>query len=176
MSMRRSEAMASLITAKMEASGGHLPPEVLEKMSQMPSGGRIRPVPGDDDAWPVLLCERVFVLPGVPEAFATKLTAICAHFLQGREPVLSRRVLLAAAEETIVEQLNAVVAAHQAIAFGSYPVSKGDVRTIITLESEGGDEGAIEGALAALLAALPETAIASVDGAVSSDATLSLGP
>jgi hypothetical protein len=38
---------------------------------------------GDPNAWPILQCENVFVLPGVPQFFEEKLGVICDHFLEG---------------------------------------------------------------------------------------------
>ena len=35
-------------------------------MSELPAGALIRPTPDDPDAWPILQCKNVFVLPGVP--------------------------------------------------------------------------------------------------------------
>lgn len=37
----------------------------------------------DVNAWPILQCENVFVLPGVPQFFQEKLDVICDHFLEG---------------------------------------------------------------------------------------------
>ena len=37
----------------------------------------------DVNAWPILQCENVFVLPGVPQFFEEKLDVICDHFLEG---------------------------------------------------------------------------------------------
>lgn len=62
-------------------------------MSVLPQGAQLRVVPGEPDAWPILQCGQIFVLPGVPAFFASKLTTICAHFLVGRPPVLARRLL-----------------------------------------------------------------------------------
>ena len=48
--------------------------------------------------------------------------------------------------------------------FGSYPVRRGAVRTIITLEAAADGEAALEAGLAALLSALPDGAVAEVEG------------
>ena len=66
-------------------------------------------VPDEPQAWPILQCKNVFVLPGVPELFSSKLDSIATHFLEGGAPSLARRVLLAVAEDSIVHELNAVV-------------------------------------------------------------------
>jgi len=173
MSMGRNEQMASTIVSRYANSGRELAPEVLDKMANLPSGAVVRPVPGDDEQWPILQCANVFVLPGVPSHFSAKATTICAHFLLGATPVLARRVLLTSEEDSIVAELNRVVASHRSISFGSYPVRQGAVRTIITLEAEGGAEAAIDRALAELLSTLPEGAVAQDEDAVSNLASLS---
>ena len=168
MGMARSDAMAETITGKYAAMGKPLSAEVLEKMSTLPSGVRIRTVASDPNEWPILQCANVFVLPGVPTFFESKLAVICDDFLQARTPpVLSRCVRLAVAEESIVADLNAIVTAHSAVAFGSYPVSQGDVSTIITLEAPGNEKTALEAALTALLAVVPETAVVGVSDSAS---------
>jgi len=171
--MRHSDEMAAIIKAKFASSGKELPAEVAAKMSILPGVAKLRTVPGEPEAWPILQCGTIFVLPGVPPTFATKLTAICTHFLRGREPALARRVLLCAAEETIVGELNEVVAAHGAVSFGSYPLrDRASVQTIITLEADAGGEDVLKTALDALLHALPDGAVADVEGAISSETSL----
>ena len=62
-----------MITSRYEAAGkkDELTPEVLTKMSTLPSGVRIRTCASDE--WPILQCANVFVLPGVPAYFTSKL-------------------------------------------------------------------------------------------------------
>lgn len=130
------------------------------KMAELPEGAQLRVAPGDADGWPVLQLHNVFVLPGVPRIFESQLATVCAHFLDGicGRP-LTRRVRLAAAEEPLVEVLQAVAAAHgPAVAVGSYPVDGVErAEIVVTLEARGADE--LAAALAALLAGLkPEIA------------------
>jgi len=171
-SMAENEEMRRLIRNRSDAVHRVLPAEVIEKMSTLPSQSRLLMVPDNETAWPILQCANVFVLPGVPELFSAKVATITSHFLQSRPPVLSRRVLLRANEETIVDFLDAVVASHPAVIFGSYPVNKGDVRTIITLEAGAGGLADLEAGLAALLAALPSSAVAEVENAISDSVNL----
>ena len=95
----------------------------------------------------------------------TKLTTIAAQFLAPTTAALrSRCVRLSVGEEAIVAALNRLVGSHPAVAFGSYPVTQGRTRTILTLEAAGDDEGAvaIEEATEAMLAALPDGALLEV--------------
>tara|TARA_B100000513_G_scaffold162825_1_gene79470 strand:- start:2742 stop:3221 length:480 start_codon:yes stop_codon:yes gene_type:complete len=144
---------------------------VLAKMSMQPRGAMLRSVPQQPDVWPILQVANVFVLPGVPEYFEAKLSTIVAHFVEGVAPPLTRKVELRVAELEIVAALNGVVEAYPTVDFGSYPVDKGEVRTIITLEADAARDSAaerIEDALAALLNALPDGVLVGVC-AVSSD-------
>lgn len=70
------------------AAGKEVPDEILEKMSTLPSGAVTRLVPEDPEAWPILQCGNVFVLPGVPQFFASKLDTIATHFLEGKTRTL----------------------------------------------------------------------------------------
>ena len=160
--MERSASMAEMITSRYTTMGRDLPAEVLDKMAILPKGARMRQPPDDAEAWPVLQCANVFVLPGVPDFFAGKLAVIASHFLEGSSPLLSRRVQLNVVEETIVNELNGVVASHPRVSFGSYPVSQGAVQTIVTLEAAGSDNQQLEDGLAALVAALPDGSVVEV--------------
>ena len=80
-------------------------------------------------------CANVFVLPGVPEYFCSKLKSVCKHFISGGGRCLRRSLKLALPEIEIVSSLNAAVAAHPAVTFGSYSISRGRVKTILTLEA-----------------------------------------
>ena len=72
----------ALIDAKIPEGDKALDPQVRSKMSMLPRGAVLRPVPGEPDAWPVLQCANVFVLPGVPTFFLAKLR-------DGRPPELN---------------------------------------------------------------------------------------
>ena len=167
MQMARSQPMADTIVERYAALGKQIEPDILHKMSELPAGARIRPTPDDPEAWPILQCANVFVLPGVPQFFAAKLDTIATHFLQGKTPVVTRRVRLAVNEEEIVKPLNDVVASHPDVQFGSYPVQQGQVQTIITLEAQGASEAELELGLASLLDAVPTDAVVEVSSATS---------
>lgn len=138
-------------------------PALLEKMSTLPDGATLRFPANDPEAWPILQCANVFVLPGVPAFFTSKLEAITSDFLApAHPPLLSRRVRLSRPEEAIVEALNTCVADFPDVAFGSYPVSQGETRTIVTLEAAAGSAQTLKAGLAALLAALPDGALVDV--------------
>jgi hypothetical protein len=62
---------------------------------------------------------------------------VAEDFLQRRAPRVRRAVRTRLHELEIVYDLNAAVAAHGSIQFGSYPVSEGEVQTVLTLEANG---------------------------------------
>eukprot|EP00584_Thalassiosira_punctigera_P016619 CAMPEP_0172554626 /NCGR_PEP_ID=MMETSP1067-20121228/55516_1 /TAXON_ID=265564 ORGANISM="Thalassiosira punctigera, Strain Tpunct2005C2" /NCGR_SAMPLE_ID=MMETSP1067 /ASSEMBLY_ACC=CAM_ASM_000444 /LENGTH=767 /DNA_ID=CAMNT_0013343031 /DNA_START=294 /DNA_END=2597 /DNA_ORIENTATION=- len=145
--------------------------EAQRKMSTLPTSSVLQYLTEDADSeeWPVLQCENLFVLPGVPAYFENNINRLAAY-LQGASSHLSQpdsvdksekeediglnvdpyetkkqltrpqrsdtyRILLSLEEETIVSALNASVAAHPHVSFGSYPiVDDPECKTIITLE------------------------------------------
>ena len=63
--MERSAGMAQTIVERYRTAERELPPQILEKMSTLPAGAIMRHDPSVPDAWPILQCGNVFVLPGV---------------------------------------------------------------------------------------------------------------
>ena len=144
-----------------------LPSEVVDKMSDLPSGVRIRMCKNDPEGWPILQCDNVFVLPGVPKYFDEKLSAILDEFcVATKPPTRTKQVRLRVNEEEIVSALNKAVASHPEVTFGSYPVrdQPGEVKAVITLEVDGGEAGCalMTAAVDALLASLPEEGVVEV--------------
>ena len=123
------------------------------------------------DEWPILQCQNIFMLPGVPPYFEKKMKQLAAFLpvasatiageysrdeaiglsldrsahAVGQQSAASPpprsdtfRIVLALHEDTIVSALNAAVAAHPHVTFGSYPIvrtsNEDAYRTIITLE------------------------------------------
>jgi molybdopterin-biosynthesis enzyme MoeA-like protein len=61
-------------------------------MALLPELAQLRIAPGNE-LWPILQCENVFILPGVPTFFEAKVDTIATHFL-GRRPLFTRKVVL----------------------------------------------------------------------------------
>jgi molybdenum cofactor synthesis domain-containing protein len=119
------------------------------RMCDVPEGAWL--VGGDHPSWPVIACENVYILPGVPEIFRRKFDSIRERFRVA--PFHLRQIYTSAEEGTIAQHLDAVVAAHPTVAIGSYPkLDDADYRVKVTLESK--DAAAVEEATAALVAAL----------------------
>jgi FAD synthetase len=111
--------------------------------------------------WPILQCENVFVLPGIPKYFATKMPIIVKHFLRPLGPIRShRRIALSIEEKDILALLDDIVQRYPTIKFGSYPfVDRLEYKTVITMSAS--DAQLVEIAHKDLIAALPAHAIVS---------------
>jgi len=145
--------------------------EDLAKMTMLPELARLRFVPDADGEgsekeegktkWPVLQCENVFILPGVPQFFEAKLDDILNFFVEGAT-VHTYKVVLRIEEAAVVAPLNEVVAAHPTVTFGSYPfVGNEAVKTVLTLEAATAE--AVDAGLDFLIGKLPADAILRVE-------------
>ena len=188
----RNAQMEATIRAKLADT---VQDEVVTKMSTLPRGALLRQPPNAEESWPILQCANVFVLPGVPHLFLSKvrdaaplsppparphtphlsppllvpssrqLGVICEHFLRGAPPAAQRKLLLRVEELSLVTALNEVVAAHQTVHFGSYPRDGSDDGVLTIITLEAPDEAELDAAVDALLATLPPDAVARVSSA-----------
>jgi molybdenum cofactor synthesis domain-containing protein len=102
------------------------------RLAEVPDGTEL--VYGHDPIWPTICYRNVYILPGVPALFRRKFLAIRERF-QSR-PFHTARVYVMADETSIAPDLDRVVAAHPAVAFGSYPrFDEVDYRVLLTVES-----------------------------------------
>jgi FAD synthetase len=119
------------------------------RLADVPEGTEL--VYGEDPVWPAVCYRNVYILPGVPALFRRKFLAIRERFRS--RPFHTARVYVMADEATIAPDLDRVVAAHPAVAFGSYPrFDEPDYRVLVTVESQ--DPDAAGSATRALMAAL----------------------
>jgi len=131
------------------------------KMAMLPELAKLRVPEDDKDAWPILQCENVFILPGVPQFFEAKMNVITKNFLKSRF-IASRKIVLKSEESSIVDQLDAAVKSFPNISFGSYPFfDNPNFKTVITLE--GTEIGEIEDATNFLINSLPSEEVIRVD-------------
>lgn len=57
-------------------------------MAMLPEMSKLRVAPLDGQkSWPILQTENVFILPGVPKFFQSKMQVIVDHFLDSRPMV-----------------------------------------------------------------------------------------
>ncbi len=132
-------------------------PELGEKnirLAEVPDGAEL--VDGEGLKWPVVKYRNVYILPGVPQIFRRKFTAIRERFRDA--PFVAGRVYCNADEGTLAPHLNEVVDAHPAVALGSYPrFEETEFRVIITLE--GKDAAAVRAASDDLVARLGDLVV-----------------
>jgi molybdenum cofactor synthesis domain-containing protein len=112
------------------------------RMADVPDGSQL--IDAVDLKWPVLACENIYILPGVPDLFRKKFLAIRERFRV--EPFFVRTVFTLEDEFDFAEALQRLAVQHPAVSIGSYPnFSAPDYRVKLTLESK--DEAALEAAL-----------------------------
>lgn len=150
----RHPALAGLIREIYGAQAN----QVVERMAEVPEGATL--IGGEGLRFPVVLIEKLYVFPGVPEIFRRKFLAVRERFRDA--PFHLRRIHLAIGEEPIASTLYEVAAKFPALLLGSYPVvNREDYRVRLTLESK--DAGYLDEALAYLMARLPAAAIVPAD-------------
>lgn len=156
-----------MLSKLQEAYGLQRPEDLTEgqkKMALLPELAQLRIAPGNE-LWPILQCENVFILPGVPAFFEAKVDTIATHFL-GRRPLFTRKVVLGVDEIRIVDALNEAVArfGKDGVLFGSYPFvgkSGDEFKCIVTLEGE--TEEAVNGACTFLMEKVPPKSVLAVE-------------
>lgn len=138
--------------------------ESLSRLALLPKNATLLFPPSPDDyyetnknhhlikqkTWPILQCENVFVLPGVPQYFANKITLIMKYFLPAgivsggndadgrrseRKCLEKRKIILDIEEREFLSQIDHLVANHPNVKIGSYPyIDHPEYKTILTVE------------------------------------------
>lgn len=128
------------------------------RMALVPEGADL--LDDTEKNWPLIRLHNVWILPGIPELFRSKLNAVRAH-LRGRNPYCSEWVKLHWEEVKLKEHLDAVVSEHPDVEVGSYPRWFSDeYKTQVTFDAQ--SQELVTRALRSLLARLPQSAIASL--------------
>jgi molybdenum cofactor synthesis domain-containing protein len=128
------EAVAALIHQAYgeKCSEAHL------RMARVPEGARL--VSTEDVAWPTVVVENVWVLPGVPEIFRMKLDVVREH-LSGPVRFESRAAYVQMDESDLKPLLDAIVKSHPTVAVGSYPKwLDASYKTKVTLDAVDSEE------------------------------------
>lgn len=113
-------------------------------------------------AWPILQCDNIFVLPGIPRFFAEKIHLIAKHFLTRQQVKESRKIVLDIEEQKLVQTLDAIVAKFDHVKVGSYPfVDHPEFKTIVTVEGYSLQD--VENAIESLLTSIPSRAVLRVE-------------
>jgi len=139
-----------LMEEKLRALFGARINEARLKMAEVPEGGEMVFEGGTN--FPTLKVENIYVLPGIPELFESKVNAIKGRFAS--DPFHLRVLYTSEMETSIAEFLDRTLETFPDLLLGSYPkYGDADYRVRITLESK--DRDYVERALEHLLALLP---------------------
>ncbi|HTY54243.1 MAG TPA: hypothetical protein VMB26_03530, partial [Candidatus Binataceae bacterium] len=121
------------------------------KMAQVPEGAVLN-LGGDVD-FPTVQVENVYMLPGIPELFEAKMSALMPRFAS--DPYFLRAIYTQAGEGTIAEYLNSCLERFPQLLLGSYPkIRHPEYRVKVTLESK--DQAYLDEAFRHLLEILPQ--------------------
>jgi molybdenum cofactor synthesis domain-containing protein len=106
--------------------------EARLRMADAPEGSEL--IYSSATPWPVLATGNVYILPGVPEVFRAKFSAIRERFRS--VPYHTTVVFTREDEFDLASRLNQVAALNPGVAIGSYPNFEcGDYRVKITVEA-----------------------------------------
>jgi len=147
----RSEEMSALIRTHWESE----PPPATFRLADMPQGAELWKQEG---LWfPVLTCDRVYVLPGVPQLFRIQIETVLARMEKGQ--IHLRALYLRSDESDIAGALDSVALAMPEVQIGSYPTFDRalDYRVKITVEHA--LAAPVDDAVARLLVVLPAGAL-----------------
>jgi molybdenum cofactor synthesis domain-containing protein len=124
------------------------------KMAEVPEGAVLNA--GGNLRFPTVQLENVYILPGIPQIFESKLIALAGRF--ATDPYFIRAIYTSAGEGTIAEYLNACLRTYPLLLLGSYPrIGDPEYRVKLTLESK--DSGYLESAFNHLLELLPQAVV-----------------
>src|SRR5579864_1055981 len=120
------------------------------KMAEIPEGAVL--IAAGDLRFPTVQLENVYILPGIPQIFESKLAGLLGRFTT--DPYFIRAIYTSAGEGTIAEHLNACLKNYPDLLLGSYPrIGNTEYRVKLTLESK--DKDYLERAFAHLLELIP---------------------
>lgn len=120
------------LVAVIRGSFGDRTDEARLRMADAPEGSEL--IFSAATRWPVLATGNVFILPGVPEIFRTKFTAIRERFRAS--PFHTSVVFTLEDEVDLAGRLNQVAIMNPGVAIGSYPNCENcDYRVKITIEA-----------------------------------------
>jgi molybdopterin-biosynthesis enzyme MoeA-like protein len=134
--------------------GDRVTPESL-RLADVPQGAELLEPRGN--WYPVISCDGVFMLPGVPSLFRTLLETVLERLPPGH--LHMRSLFLSLGESELAAGLDDVALAMPDVAIGSYPqFDRGcDYRVKVTLECQ--DQARMEEAAQKLLARWPESVL-----------------
>jgi len=155
---RRVVQLPEMLLLLQAHAPGPATPEAL-RLAEAPEGTRLIPQKG---SWyPILACDEVFLLPGVPPLFQRQLETVLG-MLPG-EPLFVRALYLAQGEAEIAAALDRVALQTPGVGIGSYPQYRPEMDHRVRVTVEGRERGAVDAAVARLEAELPPGAVLRIE-------------
>jgi molybdenum cofactor synthesis domain-containing protein len=138
--------------------GKNLTPEQL-KIAEIPEGAEL--MTDDAIAFPIIIFNNIYILPGIPEYLEKKFFVIEKLFHE--QPFLLKKVYIKEYEPEIAPHLNEIVKSHKKVKIGSYPVvGNKDYYVMVTLESL--DKKRLDSALEDLIQKISKKKVIKVEG------------
>ena len=155
---RKVVRLPGIVELLTRAHPGALPPEAL-RLAEAPDGTVLLAPEGT--VYPVLACEGMFLLPGVPSLFRIQLETVLSALPRGAVHV--RSLYLSRGEAEIAAALDRVALGMPDVGIGSYPAvsSSADHRVRVTVEAAEAER--VEAVVARLRSELPEGAVLRVE-------------
>jgi molybdenum cofactor synthesis domain-containing protein len=128
------------------------------KLADLPAGARL--LFSEDGLLPVVVCQNVYILPGIPQLFSSKLRSLAEELVGARRYLQS--LYLCSDESSIAHLLNEAVRQSPGVTIGSYPQVDDPIHRLrITIESL--EQAAVQDAVERLLKLLPPSKVLRVE-------------
>jgi molybdenum cofactor synthesis domain-containing protein len=156
---RRVVRLPEMVQILERAHGEGPLPDAALRMAEAPEGSEL--LATGDTRFPVLGCDGVFMLPGVPQYFRAQLEVVLTRI--PARPVSVKALYLSMSEPDLAKILDRVALAMPHVAFGSYPnFDRGaGYRVKLTVEHPAANE--VQAAVDTLKAALPPAVLVRED-------------
>ncbi len=128
------------------------------KMAEVPEGAVLNAA--GDFRFPTVQLENVYILPGIPQIFETKLMALTGRF--ATDPYFIHAIYTSAGEGLIAHHLNDCLKLYPDLLLGSYPrIGDPEYRVKLTLESK--DPDYLKRAFDHLIGLLPKDVVVKIE-------------
>ncbi len=133
---------------------------VQSRLAIVPDGTKL--IFSDGLRFPVLLFDKIYIFPGIPELVVKKFEAIKERFREA--PFFLTKIYLAEKEYIVAEKLRETLKHYPALQLGSYPkLHHPEYKLLLTLESK--DKPYLNTALKFLVKLIPKESIVKIEEA-----------
>lgn len=151
--------LPEMVRSLTEAFEGKPVPAGALRLAEAPAGSRL--IYGPRLKYPVLACEQVYLLPGVPELFEAQLETVLGK-LEG-QPLVTRLIFLDAHEHEIAPALDAAALENPELEIGSYPTIDPHAGYRVKLTIEHPDAARVDAVVTRLVKTLPPKSVLRVE-------------